>query len=296
MAKIDALGYVVVEATDIGAWKHYAEQMLGMATADAPGGGLYLKMDDHAFRVVVFPGEADRYHASGWAVADQAALDTAVSALGAADVSVSALDAAGKALRQAEQVVEFFDPSGNRHELACGFVDAAAPFVSPIGVTGFKTGEYGLGHTVLPAAEAFEDTLALFRDVLGFGVSDEFDFQMDADAPVTRIRFLHCNGRHHSLALAEMPNPAGCVHLMVEVLSMTEVGRAYDRMAANDIKLMATLGEHANDHMTSFYMMTPGNFALEYGWGGKIVDPATHETTRSAEVSRWGHDFSVGFQ
>lgn len=296
MAMVDALGYVVVEATDIGAWRHYAEQVLGMATSEAPGSGLYLKMDEHEFRIAVFPGETDRYYASGWAASDRAALDAAVAALREAGVSVEEADADSKALRQAEQVVRFTDPSGNLHELACGFTSGRSPFASPIGVSGFKTGEYGLGHTVLPAAEAFEDTLALFRDALGFGVSDEFDFQMDAESPVTRIRFLHCNGRHHSLALAEMPNPAGCVHLMVEVESMTEVGEAYDRMAANDVKLMATLGEHVNDRMTSFYMLTPGNFALEYGWGGKIVDPATHETTRSTEVSRWGHDFSVGFQ
>lgn len=296
MAKVDALGYVVVETTDIAKWRHYAEQVLGMATSEAPGGGLYLKMDDHEYRVAVFPGDTDRYHASGWVVADQAALETAASALRDAGVAVEEADNASKALRQAEHVLTFADPSGNRHELACGFSSSQAPFSSPIGVEGFKTGEYGLGHTVLPAPDALDDTLALFRDVLGFGVSDEFDFQMDADSPVTRIRFMYCNGRHHSLALAEMPSPGGCVHLMVEVYSMTEVGEAYDRMAANDVKLMATLGEHTNDHMTSFYMMTPGNFALEYGWGGKIVDPATYETTKSTAVSRWGHDFSVGFQ
>lgn len=296
MSKVNALGYVVVEATDIGKWREFAEQILGMATSDAPGGGLYLKMDEQAYRVAIFPGETDRYYASGWVVADQQALEAAVSALRDADVVVDDLDDAGKALRQTDQVKTFTDPSGNRHELACGFTGGQAPFSSPIGVNGFKTGGYGVGHATLPAAELFEDTLALFRDVLGFGVSDEFDFQMDAESPVTRIRFLHCNGRHHSLALAEMPNPAGCIHLMVEVHSMTEVGEAYDRIAANDIKLMATLGEHANDHMTSFYVMTPGGFALEYGWGGMILDPDTWETTKSTKVSEWGHDFSVGFQ
>ncbi|MGH8457769.1 MAG: VOC family protein, partial [Nevskiales bacterium] len=137
----------------------------------------------------------------------------------------------------------------------------------------------------------------LFRDVLGFGLSDVFNFKPAPDAPVMRIYFLHAgSGRHHSLALAEMPNPAGCVHMMVEVNSMTEVGKAHDRMQQQGIKLMATLGQHENDHMTSFYMMTPGNFALEYGWGGLIVNPASHTTTEMKQVSIWGHDFSVGFR
>lgn len=292
---LDALGYVAVEATDCEKWRNYAEQVLGMAVSEAPGGGLYLKMDESAYRLVIRPGETDRYAASGWVVSDRAALDAVVAALDKAGVAVKEGDAKAKAVYQVDHLVSFTDPSGNRHEVACGFHGRSTPFASPIGVSGFKTGEYGLGHSVLPALEGFDQTLALFRDVLGFGVSDEFDFQPAPDAPVTRIRFLHCNGRHHSLALAEMPSPSGCVHMMVEVESMTEVGKAYDRMAAHDVKLMATLGQHVNDRMTSFYMLTPGNFALEYGWGGKIVDPATHKTTQSEQVSVWGHDFSVGF-
>jgi 3,4-dihydroxy-9,10-secoandrosta-1,3,5(10)-triene-9,17-dione 4,5-dioxygenase len=83
---------------------------------------------------------------------------------------------------------------------------------------------------------------------------------------------------------------------MLEVNSMTEVGLAHDRLQKRGVKLMATLGQHENDKMTSFYMLTPGNFALEYGWGGISVDPATWKTTETKQVSIWGHDFSVGFR
>jgi len=84
--------------------------------------------------------------------------------------------------------------------------------------------------------------------------------------------------------------------MMLEVDSLTDVGQAYDRVQKQGIKMMATLGEHENDRMTSFYVMTPGNFALEYGWGGIEVDPATWQTTQTKQVSIWGHDFSVGFR
>lgn len=296
MALFDSLGYIVAESTDLTSWRQYGEQVLGMTVSEAPGGNLYLKMDEQPYRMVVVQGEADRYIASGWKLRDKATLDRAVKALEDAGVAVEDGDAESKALRQVEHLARFDDPSGNRHEMACGFQGEESPFESPIGVSGFKTGEYGLGHAVLPAVEQFGESLALFHEVLGFGLSDEFDFQPGPDAPVTRIRFMHCNGRHHSVALAEMPSPSGCVHVMVEVETMTEVGLAYDRQAANDIKLMATLGQHENDRMTSFYMMTPSNFPLEYGWGGKILDPATYETTQTQQVSIWGHDFSVGFQ
>ncbi|MGB1563154.1 MAG: VOC family protein [Sinimarinibacterium flocculans] len=295
--KIQALAYVLAETTDIGKWRHYAEQVLGMSTAEAAGGALYLKMDERAFRIAAILGSADRYLASGWELAPGVDFDGTVAALKAAGVEVGDSSEAERALRQVARMVKFTDPSGNAHELVQGYTGSSTPFVSPIGVAGFKTGAQGMGHTVLPAAQNFDATEKLFREVFGFGMSDRFNFKPGPDAPNIRIHFMHAaSGRHHSLALAEMPAPTGCVHIMVEVESMTDVGLAHDRRVQHDVKLMATLGEHENDRMTSFYMLTPGNFALEYGWGGITVDPQSWQTTETQRVSIWGHDFSVGFQ
>ncbi|MCX7062242.1 MAG: VOC family protein [Gammaproteobacteria bacterium] len=295
MGGIQALAYSVVQSTDLSRWQTFAEQVLGMATTLA-GGLLHIKMDDRAYRILVVPGPDDRYLASGWDVADAAAFEAIIGRLQAAGVAVHRADEALLAARGLAALVQFDDPSGNRHELGHGRTLPDAPFTSPIGVQGFVTDPYGLGHTVLPALN-FEATERFFTELLGFGISDVFNFQPAPDAPVMRIHFLHAAcGRHHSLALAEMPNPAGCVHMMVEVGSMTDVGLAHDRMLASGTKLMATLGEHENDGMTSFYMMTPGGFAIEYGWNGITVDPATHVTTEMQRVSVWGHDFSVGFR
>ncbi|MFA5941151.1 MAG: VOC family protein [Sinimarinibacterium sp.] len=295
--KIQALAYVVAETTDAAKWKHYAEQVLGAASAPAPAGGLDIKLDERAYRISVVPGAADRYLASGWEVADAAAFDATVAALKSAGVEVRAGTDAERAARRFERMAVFTDPDGNRHELVQGYIGGSAPFVSPVGVQGFKTGKQGMGHTVLPAPQNFDATLKLFRDVLGFGLSDVFNFKPGPDAPNMRIYFLHAAaGRHHSIALAEMPSPSGCVHIMVEVNSMTDVGLAHDRRVQHGVKMMATLGEHENDRMTSFYMLTPSNFALEYGWGGITVDPQTWKTTETQRVSIWGHDFSVGFQ
>ncbi|WP_370306284.1 VOC family protein [Sinimarinibacterium flocculans] len=295
--KIQALAYVLAETTDIGKWRHYAEQVLGMSTAEAAGGALYLKMDERAFRIAAIPGGADCYLASGWELAPGVDFDGTVAALKAAGVEVGDSSEAERALRQVARMVKFTDPSGNAHELVQGYTGSSTPFVSPIGVAGFKTGAQGMGHTVLPAAQNFDATEKLFREVFGFGMSDRFNFKPGPDAPNIRIHFMHAaSGRHHSLALAEMPAPTGCVHIMVEVESMTDVGLAHDRRVQHGVKLMATLGEHENDRMTSFYMLTPGNFALEYGWGGITVDPQSWQTTETQRVSIWGHDFSVGFQ
>jgi 3,4-dihydroxy-9,10-secoandrosta-1,3,5(10)-triene-9,17-dione 4,5-dioxygenase len=296
MGKIQSLAYVVAESTDVSKWQHYAENVLGTATSAAPDGGLYLKMDERDFRIAIVKGGVDRYQASGWEVADKAAFDETVAAIRKAGVEVSAAAADVTAARQVQELVSFNDPSGNRHELGYGYKGGRTPFKSPVGVAGFKTGKLGAGHTVLPSLQ-FDASLKFFREVLGFGLSDIFNFKPAPEAPNMRIYFLHAaSGRHHSLALAEMPHPAGCVHMMVEVNEKAEVDRALERREKAGVKLMATLGQHENDKMTSFYMMTPGNFAIEYGWGGIEVDPATWKTTETKQVSIWGHDFSVGFR
>jgi 3,4-dihydroxy-9,10-secoandrosta-1,3,5(10)-triene-9,17-dione 4,5-dioxygenase len=296
MVKIQALGYVVAESTDVAKWKHYAHHVLGMGTSAAPNGGLYLKMDEREFRIAVVPGHADRYFASGWDVASERDFDTAVAHLKKNGTEVVEATDQVRTERNAQKLVTFPDPSGNRHELRFGDTGKTAPFKSPIGVKGFKTGAQGAGHTVLPSLQ-FDASLKFFREVLGFGLSDIFNFKPAPEAPVMRIYFLHAaSGRHHSLALAEMPSPSGCVHLMVEVNDKADVDLAEQRREKHGVKLMATMGQHENDKMTSFYMMTPGNFALEYGWGGISVDPATWKTTETKQVSIWGHDFSVGFR
>ena len=296
MAKIQSLAYFVAQSTDLAKWKAYAEQILGAATAPGPDRSLYLKLDGRKFRAVVVPGAEDRYFASGWDVAGKKDFDDTVAAIKQAGVAVTAGTDAEKQLRCVADLAVFADPSGNRHELSHGYNGGEAPFKSPIGVSGFKTGVQGAGHTVLPSLQ-FDASLKFFREVLGFGLSDIFNFKPAPEAPNMRIYFLHAaSGRHHSLALAEMPMPSGCVHVMMEVTDKAEVDKANVRREQAGVKLMATMGQHENDKMTSFYMMTPGNFPLEYGWGGISVDPATWKTTETKQVSIWGHDFSVGFQ
>lgn len=293
---IQALSYVVAESTDVSAWKSYGEQVLGAATSPAPDGGLYLKLDERRLRLAVVKGSENRYQASGWECANASDFAAAVAAIEKAGVKTEPASAAVVAARCVKELVTFTDPSGNRHELSHGYTGGESPFVSPVGVKAFVTGAQGMGHTVLPSLN-FDASLKFFTEALGFGISDIFNFQPGPDAPVIRIYFLHAGaGRHHSLALAEMPSPSGCVHIMVEVSEKDEVDRGELRREKAGAKLMATLGQHENDKMTSFYMLTPGNFALEYGWGGISVEPGVWETTYTKQVSIWGHDFSVGFR
>jgi 3,4-dihydroxy-9,10-secoandrosta-1,3,5(10)-triene-9,17-dione 4,5-dioxygenase len=296
MIEIRGLSYFVAMSNNLSQWQRYAEDVLGMQVSEAPAGGLYVKMDARPFRMLVVEGSEARYVASGWELASESAYKAALAHLDAQGIEWQPGSVEQIEQRGVQALVSLSDPSGNCHELSWGHRSDCQPFVSPQGVPRFVTGDMGLGHTVLPAPN-FDATLAFAKQVLGFELSDIFNFRPDPSAPPIRIHFLHCrNARHHSLALAEFPVPSGCVHVMVEVDSMTEVGRAHDRLLAHDVPLSATLGQHLNDHMTSFYMKTPSGFDLEYGCGGLQVDWAEHAAFEFTRVSIWGHDFSVGKQ
>ncbi|HSW16155.1 MAG TPA: VOC family protein [Ramlibacter sp.] len=294
MMDIRGLAYVVAESTDLARWKNYAEGVLGMMTAPSPDGGIHVRMDERQFRFAVQPGARDAYVASGWEVAGQAAFDDALRALRGAEVAFTLEDAAFCARRRVQQVASFNDPSGNRHELVWGFQSDFAHFASPAGVSRFVTDGIGMGHTVLPAPN-FDKTAAFLKDVMGFGLSDLFNFRPAGDdGPALPIHFFHCNnGRHHSLAIAGFPAESGCVHVMVEVETMPEVGRALDRMQAHRVQQTATLGQHTNDKVTSFYMRCPSNFDIEFGYGGAVIDWQEHIAHEFTRVSLWGHDFGV---
>jgi 3,4-dihydroxy-9,10-secoandrosta-1,3,5(10)-triene-9,17-dione 4,5-dioxygenase len=295
MIEISGLAYVVAQTTDMAKWRIYAEEVLGAMTQGTASGGLHIKLDERQFRLAVEPGARDAYLASGWEVRNAEAFAAALATLERERVTFVRGDAALCAARCVQQLVAFDDPSGNRHEIVWGFKSDFRHFASPVGVARFVTGEIGMGHTVLPAPN-FDATVRFFRDVMGFGLSDIYNFQpAGPDGPTLPIHFLHCaNGRHHSVAFAGFPVESGCVHIMLEVDSMPEVGRALDRQAAHGVPLSATLGQHTNDRMISFYMKSPSGFDIEFGYGGAVVDWAHHVTHEFTAVSLWGHDFSVG--
>ncbi|WP_317847603.1 VOC family protein [Pseudomonas sp. HTZ2] len=296
---IRGLGYVTVRSSDLAQWRHYASQVLGMMVVeDERGERLFLKMDERPYRILVQRSAQDGFGACGWEVAGQAAFDQAVAELHAAGVAVEQGSAEQAALRQVQALALFADPDGNRHELYWGPRQDFARFVSPVGVRGFVSDGLGMGHVVLPAP-TFDRCRDFYEQVMGFGLSDlmKVRFAPGPAEPEKRIYFMHCNnGRHHSLAIFECPVPSGCVHMMVEVAGLEDVGRALDRMHANGVKLSATLGQHTNDQMISFYMKTPSGFDLEYGCDGLVVDWSRHTPFESTVVSQWGHDFSVGRQ
>ncbi len=295
---IQSLGYLRIEATDVAAWREFGVRVLGMVEGRGPeSGALYLRMDDFPARLVILPGGRDRLLASGWELPGRAALDALSQALEQAGVPVKGGTAAELAERRVGQLLRFEDPSGNPLEAFCGAALEHRPAVSPYG-NRFVTDVMGLGHVVLPVSDE-EAALRFYTEVLGFRLRDSMRmapelFGRPAGSPPLWMRFLGCNPRHHCLALAPFPAPAGIVHLMIEVARLDDVGQAMDRCAKRGAPLSATLGRHANDLMVSFYVRTPGGFDVEYGTDGRTVDDRAWVSRETTAISLWGHRFGAG--
>ena len=81
MIDIRGLSYFVAESADPVQWQRYAEDVLGMMVSEAPAGGLYVKMDERPYRMLIVPGGESRYLASGWELAGEKAFNAAIEVL-----------------------------------------------------------------------------------------------------------------------------------------------------------------------------------------------------------------------
>jgi 3,4-dihydroxy-9,10-secoandrosta-1,3,5(10)-triene-9,17-dione 4,5-dioxygenase len=291
---IKSMGYVRVASTDPEAWRTFAGKVLGLVEATGPTeGNLYYRLDEVSARLVVFPSDVDQLACVGWEVADHTALQVGREHLSKAGVAFDDGTPEELAERRVQELVRFSDPFDNVFELFHGISYERRPAVTPYGQR-FVTGDQGMGHVVLPVTDDVE-ALRFYRDTLGFRLRDSMSMpgEFVGKEPGSKVwlRFLGVNPRHHSLAFLPMPNPSKCVHIMLEVEQLDDVGRALERVRKHKAPLSATLGRHMNDQMVSFYVRSPGGFDVEFGTDGLTVDDDRWVARESTAVSYWGHEF-----
>ncbi len=273
------MGYFWIGTRRLEDWTDFATGHLGLQPVDRGGAVRAFRMDDRQQRVIFDGGLAEGETFFGWEVADAAALDALGARLERAGVAVTRESTAVADLRCAAVVISFHDPSGNRVEAFHGGRIADEPFrgVRPTG--GFRAGAHGLGHAVLMVPD-IAAALSFYRDLLGFQITDFM-------GPPVSLYFMHVNGRHHSLAIAQ-GSSSRMHHLLMEFYSLDDVGQSYD-IAQQDERVVVKYGRHSNDFMTSFYMRTPGNFLIEHGWGGREVGTDWQPLELESVASFWGH-------
>ncbi len=288
--QLRGLGYVGIEAPDPKGWLEFGTEVCGLAPANSmPGGArgavaengsVYLKMDDRQWRVAVHPAESAGIAYLGFEVAGIEEVDDAIAELHSRGVAARKGSAEEAAERGVGTLAVLEDPSGNRIELFAVPVRDGG-FASPHGAD-FLTGSLGMGHVNLYVPD-MEAALEFYIGTLGFKRSDFIRF-----GPGFSAQFLRCTPRHHSVALLHVGDMSGLQHLMVEVTSLDDVGRALDRALERGVHISSTLGRHKNDGVYSFYMRSPSGFDLEIGWDGVHVGDDWIEN-EFADGDIWGH-------
>jgi len=288
MAKVSELGYLGIGVSDLAGWKRLATTVFGMQVVSGDTAGTaYLRIDQNHHRVELNSRDSDDLDFAGWEVEDAGELSAIARQLELAGVKVRAGSRDDAAQRRVVDLIKCVDPSGIATEIFYGHPVDPRPYQPSRAGSGFKTAGQGLGHLLVHSPD-IDASVGFYRDILGFRVSD-FTTVSTPNGPL-RLAFLHCNSRHHSIAFIGAPGPKRLNHIMFESNALMDVGIGRDACLAHDIPIAIDLGCHMNDQMVSFYMGCPSGFALEYGWGARVIDDATWRVEHYDSVdSIWGH-------
>lgn len=279
---IKALAYVVISTPKLNEWVDMATSLVGLQVDIVKKEtAVRLRMDQKIQRILLLSTDQKPTLVMGFEVEDEAALKRVALELSRAGYSPVPGSEDEIELRGVAGMFHFIDPDDSRVEVAWGLHDAGSAFQPGRPIGGFRTGALGIGHVALGTAQ-HSAMCALYKDTLHFRMSDYGN-------TLFPIEFLHVNGRHHTLGLAQTGNGATVHHLMLEYNDWDDVGRAYDMALEKPESIAVSLGRHINDHVTSFYLYTPDGWMLELGWAGRLITD-DWQVENLDGLSLWGHD------
>jgi extradiol dioxygenase len=284
---VRALGYVGIEASDLGAWRSFGSDRVGFDVRD-DGDTVRLRMDERLARLILHEGPADDIRYVGFDVAGPEGLEAAAARL--ADVGVPFRQGTPDevASRQVLDLLVTADPDGLQLEVGYGhLLEPRSTFVPGRPHAGFSTGELGLGHVVLAVSD-LQVAIDFYTSALGFRLTDIVRFG-PSSGRTGEVVFLHCNARHHSVALVKVPDGRRLRHVMLEYRLLDDLGLGLE-LSTEAGELTRTLGLHTNDKTLSYYVRTPSGFEFEIGWGSKLVDDDSWQAGHYDDASVWGHE------
>ena len=282
-----SLGYFLFEVSDLDAWDRFLVHVVGAEKGESLGGSVFsYRIDDHVARILLRQGPADDLIALGFQVQSEQALADFRARAEHAGHSTNDASHADAQRRGVRSFVQISEPGGIEVDVFVDPVLAQKPFSREIVRHGFVTGQQGVGHLALRAND-IDETKKFFENVLQFSLSDRIQCTLPGDFKVD-ITFLHVNQRHHTVALGSGLQKH-LHHFMLQMASLDDVGSALDRAFENKVRVVQGLGRHPNDHMVSFYCVTPSGFECEIGWGGRTIDDTNWQPTTYDRISDWGH-------
>lgn len=285
--------YIGIESQNPARVARYLEEVVGlMPGAPTPDGARTFRADSKSQRVFVHDGPRNDASCIGFEAVDADAFSATAERLRRLGVELTPASAAEKAERRVADLLAMRSPWGTRVELALRLEESATAFASSAFEQGIVTHGQGFGHFVFKVGgdEAYAASCRFAIEGLGLRLSDSLRMPM-GDGEM-RVSFLHCNPRHHSLALACVPPPAAAQalhHINFEVAAVRDVGTAFERAVRSGTPVANTIGQHANDRMISFYSVSPDGWQVEIGATGKVIDDDWSDVREYDRISDWGH-------
>ena len=289
MAGVTKLAYLGFNVADVSQWRTILFDILGLEQRnDSADGQINLRMDGHHHRLSFVDSDQDSLAYIGWEVDTIDQFQALYNHLQGMGIGVEMASEADKQDRMVLELMKFRGPDNVPFEVCLSPFHDNQPYTPSCPRFGaFNTGDLGMGH-ILMCHEDTQAAVKFYREALGMKISDYIHWD------VAKATFLHCNPRHHSVAVCNpcFGTEAGELnHFMLQAEDIDDVGRAYDRVSELDVPLVLTLGKHTNDKMTSFYMVTPAGFAIEYGYGGaEIHDSDAWDVELYNAPKIWGHN------
>ncbi len=273
MQGVTELGYVRFGVSDLEEWRAFATDLIGLEVSEAGDGRLSLRNDIWHHRILLEEDGSNDLIGAGLRVAGPTEFRACQDELKAAGVPFEVADESTARERRVLELMLLADPSGVPIEIFHGpQVDSHQPFHPGRGMFGrFCTGSGGVGHMMI-RSDDLQATMDFYR-LLGMRGSIEYRIPTPKGDTLD-IGFVHCNERDHTFAFGP-PSQKNVDHLMLEVDNMDDVFRTYELIQQSQYPVVISPGKHANDHMFSFYCLSPSGFQIEIGWGGR---PATHQS------------------
>lgn len=289
---ISSLGYIGLNVTDAASWEDLLISVFALQRCDdGQATPRKYRIDEWHHRLALYESQEDSVAYIGWELAGELEMAVAHSTIESTGTTVAPLSKDECAERAVLEGFWFVDPVMRvRQEIFRGATVSSDLFSPARPMQGYVTGTHGMGHVVL-MTEHQEAAVDFFTTALGFRVSDIMDFGGPSWGGYYRHVFLHCNSRHHSLAIMSPPaggNDGDLNHLALTVRSFDDIGYAYDIARKKQTPVLMTLGKHINDLATSFYLATPSGSAIEMAYGG-IEITENWSVKHYDDTKIWGH-------
>ena len=265
---ISEIGYVSLQARDLGAAARNATELLGLTEVEIGGGKATFAAQSGRREIVYTQSNADALDHVGLVASNRdelAAIRDKVQRAGYPIISEHPLES------HIEEGFAFVGPEGFSWQV----------YTEPASYSMVKNGGYGpdrFGHVNIQAI----DTLAqrdFLAEVFGFRVSD----RIGHDAAF----FMRCNNDHHGVAVFKSTRPA-LHHHAWQTQSIVDLGRLGDRLARRGSRLAWGPVRHgAGDNIAAYYVEPTGAVIELYTDLEMIFDPERQIRQWSEEDSYW---------